>query len=49
MLLVAAIGVAIAAFLYSWSFVVVDRCLDAGGRWNGVSKSCEMNAVSAPQ
>jgi hypothetical protein len=48
-LLAIALAVALAGALYWTSFVAVDRCLDAGGRWNAVAGTCEMTAVSAPQ
>ncbi len=32
---------AAAYFLYLSEFMKVDRCLDAGGRWNSELKQCE--------
>ena len=29
-------------FFYASDFTKVDRCLDAGGRWNDVLKECEL-------
>lgn len=41
-LVVALAGLA-AAGRYAWEFVMVDKCLDAGGLWDYESKSCDTN------
>ena len=39
--LIIGIGVAVAAFQWISDRVAVDRCLDAGSRWNAATERCE--------
>lgn len=40
------IGLLIAAAWIARDYFTVDKCLDQGGRWNEVSRECEMTRQS---
>jgi hypothetical protein len=51
-LILLVIIVAATAFLllWVWDFMLVDRCLDAGGRWDFENSRCEGSRISgAPE
>jgi hypothetical protein len=47
MLLLAVLLIGILFVLWFRGFVAQDRCLDAGGRWNSGTRSCEGGAPHA--
>lgn len=46
-LLVAALA---ALLIWAWAtdFFLIDDCLDAGGRWNEETRTCELGVTPAP-
>jgi hypothetical protein len=39
--------VALLAWLWSSDYILVDKCLDAGGRWNAATRICELRISPA--